>query len=126
MLSHPPGSDPCHGDEPWPRLGTVVTRVSIRSQSCAPHDDARSALLPPQTLATHGALSEAAPDQGELLGWEIMDIVARLPERRPGISSIYRLECGLATRVASARRVFDVVNAALGHTLNVSEELEIE
>lgn len=64
--------------------------------------------------------------RAELLGWEIMDIVARLPERRPGISSVYRLECGLATRVASARRVFDVVNAALGHTLDVSEELDVE
>jgi len=56
----------------------------------------------------------------------MMDIVARLPERRPGISSIYRLECGLAIRVASARRVFDVVNAALGHTLDPGKELEVE
>ena len=64
--------------------------------------------------------------RAELLGWEIMDIVTRLPERRPSISSVYRLECGLTTRVASARRVFDVVNAALNHTLDPGTELEIE
>ena len=64
--------------------------------------------------------------RAELLGWEIMDIVARLRDRRPSISSVYRLECGLAIRVASARRVFDVVNAALGHTLDPGKELEIE
>jgi hypothetical protein len=64
--------------------------------------------------------------RAERLGWEIFDIAARLPERRPSLSSIYRLEIGLAIRVASARRVFDVVNAALGHTLDAGKELEIE
>jgi hypothetical protein len=62
----------------------------------------------------------------ELLGWEIMDILARLPERRLSIASLYRLDRGLAVRVASARRVFDIFNAALGHTLDAREELEIE
>lgn len=64
--------------------------------------------------------------RAERLGWEIMDLVARLPERRPSLSSIYRLESGLAIRIASARRVFDVVDAALGHTLDAGKELEIE
>ena len=64
--------------------------------------------------------------RAELLGWEMMDIVTRLPERRPGLSTVYRLECGLAVRVSTARRVFDVVNAALGGTLDAREELEIE
>jgi hypothetical protein len=61
-----------------------------------------------------------------MLGWEITDIVMRLPNRKPSIASTYRLERGFAIRVAHARRVFDVVNAALGHTLDAGTELEIE
>jgi hypothetical protein len=63
----------------------------------------------------------------EQLGWEIVDIVSRLPGAKPSISSIYRLEQGDAIRMSSARRVFDVdvVNGALHNTLDVSKELEM-
>ena len=60
----------------------------------------------------------------EQLGWEIVDILSRLPGNKPSISSIYRLEQGDAIRMSSARRVFDVVNAALNNALDVSEEIE--
>ncbi len=60
----------------------------------------------------------------EQLGWEIVDILARLPANKPSISSIYRLEQGEAIRMSSARRVFDVVNAALEKKLDPSKELE--
>jgi hypothetical protein len=49
----------------------------------------------------------------EQLGWEIVDILSRLPGSKPSISSIYRLEQGEAIRMSSARRVFDVVNGGL-------------
>src|SRR5487761_163972 len=61
----------------------------------------------------------------EQLGWEIVDILSRLPGAKPSISSIYRLEQGDAIRMSSARRVFDVVNGALQNTLDVSKELEM-
>jgi hypothetical protein len=60
----------------------------------------------------------------ERLGWEIVDIVSRLPGNKPSMSSIYRLEQGEAIRMSSARRVFDVVNTALGSTLDPEKELE--
>jgi len=60
----------------------------------------------------------------EQLGWEIVDILSRLPGNKPSISSIYRLEQGDAIRMSSARRVFDVVNAALNNALDVSKEIE--
>ena len=61
----------------------------------------------------------------EQLGWEIVDIVSRLPGSKPSISSIYRLEQGEAIRMSSARRVFDVVNSALQNKLDPSKELEM-
>jgi len=57
------------------------------------------------------------------LGWEVTDLVAKLPNGRPSISSIYRLEQGYAIRLASARRVFDAVNDAVGSTLDATKEL---
>ncbi|MGA2842934.1 MAG: hypothetical protein ABSG18_22800 [Steroidobacteraceae bacterium] len=60
----------------------------------------------------------------EQLGWEIVDILSRLPGSKPSISSIYRLEQGEAIRMSSARRVFDVVNDALEKKLDASKELE--
>jgi len=58
------------------------------------------------------------------LGWEIVDILSRLPGSKPSISSIYRLEQGEAIGMSSARRVFDVVNGALENKLDASKELE--
>jgi hypothetical protein len=60
----------------------------------------------------------------EQLGWEIVDILNRLPGNKPSMSSIYRLEQGEAIRMSSARRVFDVVNAALDNKLDPTKELE--
>jgi hypothetical protein len=62
----------------------------------------------------------------EQLGWEVTDIVRRLPDGRPGASSVYRLEQGLGIRITNARRVFDVVNAALNNTLDPSKELKVQ
>jgi hypothetical protein len=62
----------------------------------------------------------------EHLGWEVAEIVARLPGHRPSGSSIYRLEQGLAIRASNARRVFDVINAALNNTLDPSKELKVK
>jgi hypothetical protein len=62
----------------------------------------------------------------ELLGWEVIDIVTRLPHGKPSAPTIYRLEQGHAIRLASARRVFDVVNGALGNTLDPGKELEVK
>lgn len=62
----------------------------------------------------------------ERLGWEVTDILSRLPGGKPSIASIYRLEQGQPIRVSSARRVFDVVNAALNNTLDPSKELEVK
>jgi hypothetical protein len=38
----------------------------------------------------------------EQLGWEIVDVLSRLPGNKPSISSIYRLEQGEAIRMSSA------------------------
>ena len=57
------------------------------------------------------------------LGWEVTDLTSKLPNGRPSISSIYRLEQGFAIRFASAKRVFDVVNEALGGILKADQEL---
>lgn len=61
----------------------------------------------------------------EQLGWEIVDILSRLPGNKPSISSIYRLEQGEAIRVSGARRVFDVINAAMNSALDPAKELEM-
>jgi hypothetical protein len=61
----------------------------------------------------------------EQLGWEIVDILSRLPGNKPSISSIYRLEQGEAIRVSGARRVFDVINVAMNSTLDPAKELEM-
>jgi hypothetical protein len=61
----------------------------------------------------------------EQLGWEIVDILSRLPGSKPSISSIYRLEQGEAIRMSSARRVFDVINGAPQNKLDPSKELEM-
>jgi hypothetical protein len=61
----------------------------------------------------------------ENLGWDVTDIVSRLPGK-PSVSSIYRLEQGLSIRVANARRVFDVVNKEMGGSLKPEKELKVE
>ncbi len=60
----------------------------------------------------------------EQVGWEIVDILSRLPGGKPSISSIYHFEQGEAIRMSSVRRVFDVVNDALEKKLDASKELE--
>lgn len=60
------------------------------------------------------------------LGWEVIDIVAKLPGNRPSIASIYRLEAGRSVRVANARRIFDVLNEALNNSLNAENEIVLE
>ena len=60
------------------------------------------------------------------LGWEVAELVAKLPDGRPGISSIYRLERGDAIRAPNVRRVFAVVNQALGGTLDAEKEIKRE
>ena len=62
----------------------------------------------------------------EDLGWKVVELVSRLPGHKPSASSIYRLEQGLAIRASNARRVFDVVNAALNNTLDASKELKVK
>ncbi len=62
----------------------------------------------------------------EQLGWDVTDILTRLPGNRPSLASIYRLERGEAIRLASARKVFDVVNAAFEGKLDAGKELKIE
>ena len=61
----------------------------------------------------------------EVLGWEVAELVKRLPNHRPSSSSIYRLEQGEAIRITNARRVFDVVNTALNTTLDPRKELKV-
>ena len=58
------------------------------------------------------------------LGWEVAELVAKLPENRPSISSIYRLEQGGAIRLPNVRRIFDVINQALGQTLDTDKEIK--
>ena len=59
------------------------------------------------------------------LGWNAADIFVRLPANRPSLATIYRLERGEAIRASNARRVFDVVNAALNNSLDSNEELKV-
>src|SRR4051794_40937338 len=59
------------------------------------------------------------------VGWEVMDLVLKLPGNRPSTASIYRLEQGQAVRVSNARRVFDVLNDALGGKLDPEKEIEL-
>ena len=59
----------------------------------------------------------------ESLGWEAVDLAAKLPDGKPSVSSIYRLEQGGSIRAPMARRVFDVVNEATGKTLDPAKEL---
>jgi len=61
----------------------------------------------------------------EQLGWDVTDIVARLPGHTPSAASIYRLELGDAIGVAHARRVSDIVNAALNNALDPANELQV-
>jgi hypothetical protein len=62
----------------------------------------------------------------EQLGWNVTDIFIRLHGNRPSLASIYRLERGHAIRISNARRVFDVVNAALNNTLDPNKELVLK
>jgi hypothetical protein len=62
----------------------------------------------------------------EELGWEVPDIVRKLTSDRPSQATVYRLDNGQAIRVASARKVFRIINAAMGGTLDASKELVIE
>lgn len=62
----------------------------------------------------------------EQLGWEVADIVRRIPDGRPSGSTIHRLDSGEAIRVTNARRVFDVINAALNNSLDARKELKVK
>lgn len=77
----------------------------------------------PQRKAQFPRLRQIREEQ---LGWEVPDILGRLPGGKPSIASIYRLEQGHAIRVSHARRIFDVVNAALNNKLDPSKELIIK
>lgn len=77
----------------------------------------------PQRKARFPRLREIRAEQ---LGWEVTDILSRLPGGRPSMASIYRLEQGHEIRIASARRIFDVVNAALNHKLDPGKELIVK
>ena len=57
------------------------------------------------------------------LGWEVAELVAKLPDGKPSSSSVYRLETGRAIRAPHVRRVFDLVNKALGNALDAEEEI---
>ena len=61
----------------------------------------------------------------EELGWDVTQLIGQLMGR-PSIASIYRLERGESIRIAHARRVFEVINEALGHRLNAADELFID
>lgn len=60
------------------------------------------------------------------LGWEVSELAAKMPDGKPSVSSIYRLERGEPLRVTNVRRVFDVVNAALDHSLDPTAEILAE
>lgn len=62
----------------------------------------------------------------EELGWEVPDILVKLQGRKPSIASIYRLDHGHSLRIANTRRVFDVINHALGGELDPKKELKVE
>jgi len=57
------------------------------------------------------------------LGWEVVDLVYRLPDKRPGTASIYRLEAGGMIRVPNARKIFDVLNKELNGRLVFDDEI---
>ena len=61
----------------------------------------------------------------EDLGWEVTDLVAKLPAGKPSISSIYRLEQGMPIRMANVRRVFEVVNLAADGKLDATKEIRV-
>ncbi len=44
------------------------------------------------------------------LGWGVPELVAHLPDGRPGSATIYRLEAGQATREVGCVRIFEVLN----------------
>ena len=60
------------------------------------------------------------------LGWEVAELVAKLPDGKPSTSSVYRLESGRSIRAPHVRRVFDLVNQALGNDLDAEKEIESE
>lgn len=62
----------------------------------------------------------------EALGLEVMDVFRRLNTEKPSAATLYRLERGHATRIANARRVFDVLNAAMNGKLDPEKELVVE
>ena len=51
------------------------------------------------------------------------ELVAKLPDGKPSVSSVYRLEQGRSIRAPHVRRVFDVVNRALGDALDAEQEI---
>ena len=57
------------------------------------------------------------------LGWEVSDLVAKMPDGRPKEASIRRLEKGRGIRASSVHRVFDVVNRSLGGKLDRTQEI---
>lgn len=57
------------------------------------------------------------------LQWEVSELVGKLAGGKPSASSIYRLEQGYAIRLVNARRVFAVVNQALGNSLDADAEI---
>lgn len=59
------------------------------------------------------------------LGWDVTELVAKVGGK-PSVAGIYRLEQGKAIRVTSARRVFDVINQAMGGKLDPKKELKVE
>jgi hypothetical protein len=58
------------------------------------------------------------------LGWEVAELVAKLPDGKPSVSSIYRLEQGGSIRLPNVGRVFDIVNQALGNSLDREKEIQ--
>jgi hypothetical protein len=60
------------------------------------------------------------------LGWEVVELAQELPDGKPSVPSIYRLEQGGAIRLPNVRRVFDVVNQALGQTLDADKEIKLD
>ena len=59
------------------------------------------------------------------LAWSVAELAAKLPEGKPSIASIYKLESGEPLLYLNARRVFDVVNQALDGKLDPKKELVI-
>ena len=97
------------------RGATTVARIS------AAKSGGRSRI----TLRSMRATEKAPRDQRQAQG-EVSDIVRRIPDGRPSGSTIHRLEGGEPIRVTNARRVFDVINAALNNTLDASKELKVK